>query len=318
MGNIIVTGGAGFIGSHTVDKLLDSGTAYGVEKIAIIDNFRSGSINNFKNIEKKATILEADVGLFNDLSKKLKEICTSYSFMGLIHLAAVVSLDEVNKDPILAVKTNVQGTLNLLEIARRFDIGKFVYASSVAVYGEPIELPIDSDHPTRSANLYGLTKLMGEQLALQYFEDYGIQVISLRYFNVYGPRMRGGQYAGVIHKFITKMLRSESPTIFGDGSQTRDFVYVEDVAEANVKALFSKITGVFNIGTGVETSIIDLYKTIAELVEVKDLKAIYKPPRKGDIKRSLAKINRAKERLGWSPKTSLRNGLMKTVKWYKA
>jgi len=225
----------------------------------------------------------------------------------------VVSLDEVNKDPILAVKTNVQGTLNLLEITRRFDIDKFLYASSVAVYGEPIKLPIESDHPTQPANLYGLTKLMGEQLALQYSEEYGIKATSLRYFNAYGPRMHGGQYAGVIHKFITKMLRNENPPIFDDGSQTRDFVYVEDVAEANVKALFSKTTGVFNIGTGKPTTI----KQLANIMNIANTKAPleYRPRPKGDPFGGYAETTLMKKLMEWEPKIQLKEGVKRYYNW---
>jgi UDP-glucose 4-epimerase len=315
--NLVITGGAGFIGKHTIKKILEEYSLCEKEKIWIVDNFHSGTLDNIDTSSKKVKIIEEDVRSFDEFFKKMKEIDSSGKIAGMIHLAAIISQSEAYKDPKLAVDTNVQGTLNALEITRRLNIERFVYSSSVAVFGEPKKLPIDELHPRRPINLYGLTKLMGEQLVQRFNEDYGIKTVSLRYFNVYGPGMRIGPYAGVIHNFITKILKREQPRIFGDGIQTRDFVYIEDIAEANIKSLLSKTTGSFNIGTGIETSINDLHKLLVDLIEPDNDKVFFEPSRDGDVKRSLANIGHSKERLKWHPKISLKDGLLETINWYE-
>ncbi|MEM0017195.1 MAG: GDP-mannose 4,6-dehydratase [Candidatus Korarchaeum sp.] len=304
MPTVIVTGGAGFIGSHTVDELLKIPDV----DLIVLDNFHSGSPGNLRS-SNRVRVLNSDI-------RSLDPPELSGDLLGIVHLAAIVSLDEAYLNPKLTLETNVIGTLNALEMARKLDSAKFVYASSVAVYGEPVKLPIDESHPTNPSNLYGLSKLMGEQVAMRYMEDHGIKVVSLRYFNVYGPRMRSGPYSGVIHRFITALLRGDAVRIFGDGRQTRDFVYVEDVARANVMALLSGAKGVFNIGTGVEVSIRELLDLLCETIGVKARDVKYEAPRKGDIRRSRASYKAAKESLGWEPRVSLREGLERTVKWY--
>lgn len=303
---MVVTGGAGFIGSHTVEELLRIPEL----DVIVVDNFHSGTPENLRRSER-LRVMSSDIRRLEGLE------LGSGDLEGIVHLAAIVSLDEARLNPRLAVETNVLGTLNMLEIARRLDVERFVYASSVAVYGEPVAIPIDESHPTRPSNLYGLTKLMGEQLAMRYMDDYGIGVISLRYFNVYGPRMRGGPYSGVIHRFVSALMRGEAVRIFGDGSQTRDFVYVEDVARANVSALTCGARGAFNIGTGVETSIRELLELLCDLMGASPREVIYEPPRMGDVRRSRASYEAAKTSLHWEPRTSLREGLRRTLEWYK-
>ncbi|MCS7102312.1 MAG: NAD-dependent epimerase/dehydratase family protein [Candidatus Korarchaeum sp.] len=302
---VVVTGGAGFIGSHTVEELLRIPEV----EVIVVDNFHSGSHKNLKS-SGRVRVLNSDIRALNDLKLDPRDL------LGVVHLAAIVSLDEAYSNPKLTLETNVIGTLNVLEMARKLDTRRFVYASSVAVYGEPVKLPIDEDHPTNPSNIYGLSKLMGEQLAMRYMQDYGIEVISLRYFNVYGPRMRSGPYSGVIHRFITALLSGGTVRIFGDGSQTRDFVYVEDVAEANVRALLSGAKGMFNIGTGVETSIKELLSLLCEVIGVTAHDIKYESPRKGDVRRSRASYEAAKVSIGWEPRTSLKKGLERTVRWY--
>lgn len=307
MRSILVTGGAGFIGSHTIDELLKLPEI----QVILVDNFYSGSPSNVQR-SHRVRVVDLDV-------RKLEGIGSmggAEGVDGIIHLAAIVSLDEALLDPKLTMETNVIGTLNVLELARKLDVSKFVYASSVAVYGEPQEVPIDESHPTKPANLYGLSKLMGEQLVMRYAEDYGMEAVSLRYFNVYGPRMRGGPYSGVIHKFVTALLKGGPIKIFGDGSQTRDFVYVGDVAKANVRALFSGAVGIFNIGTGVETSVNELLGIIIEIMGIEPREVVHEPPRKGDVRRSRACFNAAQSVLGWRPEVSLREGLRRTIEWY--
>lgn len=305
MTSVIVTGGAGFIGSHTVDELLKLPEV----RVIVLDNFRSGSRSNVPECPR--------VSLVNLDLRKLEDPALSFfdEVSGVIHLAAIVSVEEAYMNPRLTIETNVLGTLNALELARKLD-AKFVYASSVAVYGEPQKIPIDESHPTIPVNIYGLSKLMGEQLAMRYSEDYGLGVVSLRYFNVYGPRMRGGPYSGVINKFIEALLRGEPVRIFGDGDQTRDFIYVEDVARANVKALFSHAKGIFNIGTGVETSVKELLAVISRTLGKEAREVIWEPPRKGDVRRSRACYEAAQTHLGWRPEVSLEEGLRRTLNWY--
>ena len=315
---VIVTGGAGFIGSVTLELLSEHRERLGIDKVVIVDNLYSGSIRNISHLleSEKFTFFNIDISNYNILIEKLKPILEGYGGpIGIIHLAAIINIVEVLKDPKRGFEVNVNGTLNVLELARTFDVERVVYASSVAVYGEPEHLPIDESHPLKPKNLYGLTKLFSEQLLWRYHEDYGVNVAALRYFNVYGPRMRSGPYAGVVHKFITALLRGEQPIIHGDGEQTRDFVYVYDVAEANVKALKSRVVGAINIGSGRETKINDLYRIICRIIS-KCPKPKYGPPRKGDVRRSQASIRRARETLNWEPKTPLEKGLKETIKWH--
>jgi len=316
MGSVLVTGGAGFIGSNTVAKLVElrSRGLVGADEIIAVDNFYSGSPSNLDDVRGSVAVVEADVRR----PEQLEEAARGRGVDRILHLAAIVSVEEAYENPRLAFETNVLGTLNALELARRLDAVRFVYASSVAVYGEPVEVPIRESHPTRPVNLYGLTKLMGELLALQYSRDYGLDVVCLRYLNVYGPRMRGGPYGGVVYKFVSALARGERPVIYGDGMQTRDFVYVEDVADANVRALFAELSGgsrVLNIGTGRETSIIELLRIISGILGV-EARPEFRPPRRGDVRRSVADITLAREVLGWEPRTSLEEGLRRTVEWF--
>lgn len=310
VGTVIVTGGAGFIGSATSELLCKN------YDVVIIDNLYSGSLNNIKHLLKLDNVkfIKVDITNYNEFIDKLRLV--NNNVISVVHLASIVNVDEVYANPRRALEVNVIGTVNVLEFMRKFDIERIVYASSVAIYGEPQYLPIDEDHPLRPRNLYGLTKLMGENILWRYYEDYGIRFIALRYFNVYGPRMRPGQYGSVIYKFIESLLRNKPPTIYGDGNQTRDFIYVYDVARANVKALNSDYIGALNIGTGHEVSINELYSIICKLIG-KCIKPRRGPPRRGDIRRSRADIGRAKKVLKWKPTVDLLAGLKYTINYYR-
>ncbi len=301
---VLVTGGAGFIGSWTVELLVEKGY-----RVIIYDNFSTGSMDNVAHLVGRVKIVRGDIR--NSL--QLEEVVKHYGVDSIIHLAALVSVVEAAEKPLEALQINVYGTHNVLEAARRHDLERVVYASSAAVYGDPKYLPIDEDHPLNPKNIYGATKLGGEALVNSYHENYGLSTISLRYFNVYGPRMKPGPYAGVILKFIERIKQGKPPIIYGDGTQTRDFIYVEDVARANLVALESNATGPYNIGTGIETSINQLAKTIAELMGRPDLKPIYTQPRPGDIKRSVAKIEKAGKRLGWIPSIGIEEGVGRII-----
>jgi len=306
-GYILVTGGAGFIGSWTVEKLISR-----EYKVVVLDNLAYGSIDNLSKVLDDIVFINGDIrdsGLLDKLFKK-------YRFYGVIHLAALVSVNEVSQKPYEGYSINVYGTFNLLEMSRKYDVERFVYASSAAVYGDPLSLPISEDHPLYPKSLYGATKLAGEVLVNSYSINYGLSTISLRYFNVYGPRMKPGPYAGVIYIFIHNVVHNKPLTIYGDGLQTRDFIYVEDVAEANLLALESNITGSYNIGSGNDISIKDLAYKILGLMGRKDLEIVYDKPRIGDIRYSLADISKAAQLLGWKPDTNFEEGLKRTIKYY--
>ncbi len=304
---VLVTGGAGFIGSWTVEKLVGEGYT-----VIVLDNLSSGSKDNLYGVMDKIEFVHGDIK-DTDLLDKL---FSKYRFKSVIHLAALVGVNEVADNPVEGYSVNVTGTFNLLEMCRRHGIERLVYASSAAVYGDPLYLPVNEGHTLNPKNLYGATKLAGEALVNSYSMNYGLSTISLRYFNVYGPRMKGGPYAGVIYAFINSILEGKPLTIYGDGLQTRDFVYVEDVAEANLIALESNATGSYNIGSGSSISIKDLAYLIKSLSRYKDIDIVYREPRPGDIRHSRADITKACRVLGWRPKTSLREGLLKTINYY--
>ncbi len=302
---ILVTGGAGFIGSWTVELLVREGY-----RVVVLDNFSTGSPGNLARVLDRIKVVKGDIR--NHVL--LDEIIKRYEIDSIIHLAALVSVEEATRNPGEAVRINVNGTHNVLETARKHDLERIVYASSAAVYGDPKYLPIDEDHPLNPKNVYGATKLGGEALVNAYHDNYGLSTISLRYFNVYGPRMKPGPYAGVIIKFIQRIKEGKPPIIYGDGTQTRDFIYVEDVARANIVALKTRATGSYNIGTGKETSINQLARLIVELMGRPDLKPIHTKPRPGDIKHSVAKTEKARKQLQWKPLVDLWKGIAETIR----
>ncbi|WP_423793014.1 SDR family oxidoreductase [Methanocaldococcus indicus] len=298
---ILVTGGAGFIGSHIVDLLVEEGY-----DVVIIDNLKTGNKNN---INPKAEFVNVDIRDKN-LDKKInfKDIDT------IIHQAAQINVRNSVENPIYDGDVNILGTLNLLENMRKYDIDKIIYSSSVAIYGDIKYLPVDENHPINPLSPYGLSKYVGEEYIKLYNRLYGIEYAILRYSNVYGKRQDPKGEAGVISIFIEKMLKNESPTIFGDGNQTRDFVYVKDVARANLLALDWKNETV-NIGTGKETSINELFKIIANELNFKK-SPIYDKPREGEVYRIYLNIEKAKK-LNWEPETTLNEGIKKVIDWFK-
>uniref|UniRef100_A0A7J3ZIX6 NAD-dependent epimerase/dehydratase family protein n=1 Tax=Fervidicoccus fontis TaxID=683846 RepID=A0A7J3ZIX6_9CREN len=311
---VVVTGGAGFIGSHTVEALASSGA---IERVVVLDSLYSGSLENLKRVSRRrAVLVRLDISMHaRRLVEEVRGAAGNLRVSGVVHLAAVVGVDEAWADPRRALETNVAGTLNVLELARVLDAERFVYASSAAVYGEPKYTPIDEMHPLEPSSLYGETKLAGEKLVWAYARRYDIKPIALRYFNVYGPRMRDGTYAGVIYRFLKALLRGERPVVYGDGNQTRDFVYVEDVARANLMALQKRYVGAVNIASGRETSIRELYGIVCRLLG-RFVAPEHRSPRGEDVRRSAASIRSAESALGWKPLTSLESGLRKTVEYY--
>ncbi|MEM3011398.1 MAG: SDR family oxidoreductase [Candidatus Bathyarchaeia archaeon] len=299
---VLVTGGAGFIGSHTVDRLLAENF-----EVTVLDNMRSGRLENIRTHigEKNFRFVQGDI---RD-SCLVKKLVSNTDYV--IHLAALVSVSESIRDPVLTHEVNVNGTLNLLRACIDFDVKRFIYASSCAVYGNAKKLPIKEEHPTKPKSPYGLSKLTAENYVRKYFEEFNLETVCLRYFNVYGPRQVHSEYSGVISQFLNRIQKSLPLKIFGDGEQTRDFVYVEDVAEANLLALKrSGIAGeIFNIGTGAAISINQLAKMFLEIADKKHLEIRHCEARKGDIRHSVADISKAKKKLGYKPKTHLKDGI---------
>ncbi len=310
-GKVLVTGGAGFIGSHLVDKLASIEC---VEEVKVLDNFSTGKIENLKTHlgKPKLSIIKGDVRSQETVRKVMKEI--NYVF----HEAAIASVPLSVKDPLTTHNVNVIGTLNLLEEARVND-SIFIYASSCAVYGDPKRIPISEEDPPKPISPYGASKLSAESYCIAYNKTYGLKTVCLRYFNVYGPRQSYSQYAGVITIFIHKAMKKEPLTIYGDGKQTRDFIYVEDVVNANlVAATCNKAYGeVINVGTGKETSINELALKIGRIFGFEKPRMIYEKARSGDIRRSLADVTRMKRILGYVSKFDVDEGLPRVIKWVR-
>ncbi len=304
--NILLTGGAGFIGSHLADELVNRNY-----KVKILDNLSSGSIANIEKLLEngKVTFVEGDIRDTKTVKDCMKDVDA------VLHLAAQISVTLSIKDPEFNNQVNITGTQNLLDESLRANVAKFVLASSCAVYGEPKYLPVDEQHPTNPISPYAQSKLTAEQSILRHSTNHGLACSVLRFFNVYGPRQKLNDYSGVMTKFIECIKQKQPPNIYGDGLQTRDFVYVADIVAAIILALESKAAsgGVFNIGTGHATTINELAKTMLKLTGT-DLEINYEQKREGDIKQSYANINKAKILLNYKPKYTLKDGLKTLLK----
>ena len=294
-----VTGGAGFIGSHLVKNLVERGN-----EVIVIDNLNTGKKENIEKISKKIDFFEIDIRDFSAVEDILKNID------GVFHEAALASVQDSFRIPDEFFEVNVNGTENIFKIGKKLGI-KIVYASSSSVYGNPIRIPIKESDGKNPFNPYAKTKLEGDKLAEKYAKN-GLKVIGLRYFNVFGPR-QSKEYAGVIKLFLERIQQGLSPLINGDGLQVRDFVYVDDVVNANILAMESNIDGeFFNIGTNSTISVLDLANIIIKFSGLK-LKPIHQPAVPGDVKATQADITKAKMMLKWKPTTSIKNWLKSTV-----
>jgi len=293
--SVLVTGGSGFIGRHVVQKLVERGF-----KVRVFD-FVKPSI--------EIPFFKGDIRDYD----RIKEAVSGSDYV--VHLAAIVSVAEAMEKPYDTVEINVIGTFNVAEACRRNGTEKLIYASSVAVYGEPRYLPVDEEHPLNPTNVYGATKLSGEAIIAGYHGNYGLKYTSLRFFNVYGPYMKSGPYSGVILSFLNRIKKGMPLKIEGDGKQTRDFVYVNDVAESILKSIESEEVGPFNIGTGRELSIIELANLLFKITG-KETGLSFTDPRPGDIRRSRADISKARSWLRWVPKFSIEDGLRLTAEWF--
>ncbi len=304
---ILVTGGAGFIGSHIVDKLVELGS-----DVIVLDDLSTGNLDNIKHPRNKVEFIKGDIRDQALLDKLLNGVEL------ISHQAALRSVPKSVGRPFDYHDVNVTGTLNLYLKAKEKGIKRIVYASSSSVYGERFDFPekeIDSPNPLSP---YAATKLFAEYYGYVFSQLYGLEVVSLRYFNVFGPRQSlENKYAVVVPKFITSLLKNENPPIYGDGNQERDFTFIEDVVEANILALTKDgVEGeVFNIAGGAPQSVNNLLKVLKEIT-AKDISPVYLQPRPGDVRKTYADIEKAKKLLGWQPEVGFYQGLKETVEWF--
>ena len=302
---VLLTGGAGFIGSHVSDILINNG-----HEVIVIDNLSSGKE---ENLNSKAVLYKEDIR-----DSVIKGIMERERPEAVIHHAAQVNVRNSVEDPLYDMDVNIGGTLNLLENSVRNGVKKFIFASTGgAIYGEQSCFPADENHPTKPLSPYGITKLTCEKYLYYYHKTYGLNYVSLRYSNVYGPRQDPYGEAGVVAIFSQKMLAGDQPIINGSGEQTRDYVFVEDVARANILTLERDVFGEFNIGTGIETTVNSLFKEIKTLAE-SEVKSVYRKAKKGEQFRSVLDWSKAKRGLGWNPEVSLKEGLKQTLAFFRA
>lgn len=308
MKKCLVTGGAGFIGSNLVERLVGASV-----QVKVLDNLSSGFVQNLEPFREYIDFKEGDVRDMGTLQEIMSDVEVVF------HQAALVSVPQSIEDPIETAMVNDLGTLNVLEAARHSGVRRIVFASSCAVYGDLPQLPKKEEMDTKPLSPYAASKLHGETYARLYGNLYELETVCLRYFNVYGPRQDpSSPYSGVISIFMDKAARGEPPTIYGDGEQYRDFVYVVDVVQANLLAAHQEnISGVvINVGTGKSVTVNSLWKNIAELAGVQGEpdRANFRP---GDIRQSVAEISRAHELLDYKPRYSLEEGLKLTWEWYR-
>ncbi len=315
--SILVTGGAGFIGSNLVDTLLLQGN-----KVKVIDNFITGKKHNvlehLKNPNYK--LIEADICDYDSCKKAVEGVDL------IFHQAALGSVPRSIENPVLTTHINILGTVNVFDAARRANINRIIFAASSSTYGDSVKLPKEEDIIGKPLSPYAISKYVNELYAENFSRIYGIETIGLRYFNVYGPRQDAkGAYAAVIPKFINQIAKGESPVINGDGNYSRDFTYIDNVIQANLLAATTKnpesINKVYNIAVGEQTTVTKLFETIRCEMEqyipgCKNIKAVNGEYRKGDIPHSMASIERAKKLLGYKPTHNLQQGLHETVKWF--
>lgn len=304
----VVTGGAGFIGSHLVESLVNADV-----QVTVIDNLSTGHRKNLETVKHRITFIKGDI---RD-QKTMREASTNCDV--IFHQAAVVSVPQTVEDPVGSASVNIAGTLNVLEAGRLTGVDRVVLASSCAVYGDDPVQPKNEQLSTHPKSPYALQKWIGEHHAKLYYELYGLQSISLRYFNVFGPKQDpSSPYSGVISIFMNRAVAHQKPTIYGNGEQSRDFIFVLDVVSANLKAAMADDAGgiVLNVGTGNSITINQLWQKTAHLSGF-NLKPHYESPRKGDIDQSLADIRKAEKVIAFRPKYSFDKGLKTTMAWYK-
>jgi UDP-glucose 4-epimerase len=312
MESVLVTGGAGFIGSNIVDALIEMNY-----NVVVLDDLSTGRRENIAHHmnHKGFTFYHGsimDSGIVKDIMKR-------HNITRISHQAAVASVTKCIQEPVATAEINIIGTINLFNIAREIGCKRIVFASSCAIYGDTQQLPIRESVPVNAKSTYAAAKASDELMSGVFRDLYGSEIIALRYFNVYGKRQDpASDYAAVIPRFITLAMENKPITIDGDGMQTRDFIYIKDVVQANIKALTKETVeeSAFNVACGRETSIVELAQLIVETAGSLS-KRVHLPPRSGDIKKSHADIEKARNNLGFSPQFTMEHGLSETVNWYR-
>lgn len=300
MKKVLVTGGAGFIGSHIVEKLLEE-----KYEVIIVDNLISGSK---ENIFVPSVFYQADIN-----NPELEDVFLKEKPNYVIHQAAQVSVQSSIDDPYNDAIVNIMGTLNLLKLCVKYKVKKFVFASSAAVYGQPRYLPIDENHSTKPISFYGLSKLTSEMYIHLFSKVHDLEYCILRYANVFGPRQNAKGEAGVISIFINRIMRNQQLDIYGDGNQTRDFIYVKDVAAGCIQALQNGENEIINLSSQTQTTIIELAKILSRS---RNLQPVYLSAKKGDVPHSCLMNKQAKSKLNWSPAYSLLEGIEETIEYF--
>lgn len=311
--NILLTGGAGFIGSNIAEALLNDSR---VHHITILDNLSTGSLHNIRSFHDhvKVTFLEGDI---RDYPTVLKAANGAHA---ICHQAALGSVPRSITDPLTSNDVNISGTLCVFRAAVELGIRRVVYAASSSTYGDSPDLPKREDRIGRPLSPYAVTKLVNELYADVFGKLYGLELIGLRYFNIFGPRQSpNGPYAAVIPLFCQAILDGKAPTIHGDGLQSRDFTYVDNAVQANLLALFTTdpeaLNQVYNIACGEQTTLNAMYAHLQHTTRA-GIPPVYGPPRTGDVRHSLADISKAAQRLGYHPQVDIRTGLERTMAWY--
>jgi nucleoside-diphosphate-sugar epimerase len=305
----LVTGGAGFIGSNTVDELVRRG-----HSVVVLDDLSSGKEDNLAEIRNKITFIKGSITDIEVVRKAMHE--AEY----VLHLGARTSVPRSVKDPIDTNKINIEGTLNVLVAAKELKVKRVVFAASSSAYGETPTLPKVETMQPQPISPYGVTKYVGELYGQTFGRCYGLENVSLRYFNIFGPRQDpSSPYSGVLAKFCRAFLEDTQPLVFGDGEQTRDFTYVENAVQANLLACEAPNASgkVFNVGVGERISLNEVLRELGKITG-KRLEAKYEPPRDGDIRDSQADISQARECLAYDPQVSFEEGLARTFEWYRA
>jgi UDP-glucose 4-epimerase len=309
---ILITGGAGFIGSHLCEKYtLEDNT------VLCLDSFMNGDLGNIRGLlnYKNFKLINGDVRDFDLLEKIVRDVDV------IIHLAAQIHVDRSILEPKLTYDVNIFGTLNVLELARRYDIGKVIHTSTSEVYGSAQSVPMAENHPLDAPHPYGASKVAADRMCNAYIQTYGVNICIMRPFNTFGPRQKDTGYGGVISIFVKRSLNNRPPIIYGDGTQTRDYTYVEDLVRAYDLVLRREqpIREPVNFGTGREIKILDLANRIIKLCGKKGkIKPVHVAPRPGEVARLVADYSKAKKLLGWHPEYTFEKGLMQFVKWYKS